>query len=124
MIYDDQYNFFDIDLNLNLICNNLYIIVLVFTSMETANYLGVQHHHACVSCMGTVIPGREYIPAFQKVFNNMHDKCFNTLPNNLSSKMYINLYSCIKKKSIYFCDPLKSLLSCFIIIVSSEEIVQ
>ena len=60
MMYDRQYNIFDIDLNLrqaNLICNNLYL-VLVLLSMETANYLGMWHHHAYASCTVTGIPGR------------------------------------------------------------------
>ena len=77
MTYDDQYNIFDFDLSIKFICNNLYLF-LVLTSKEWANYLGAQHHHAYVSCMIICKPGREYMPGFHEVFNNTHDKCFNT----------------------------------------------
>ena len=63
MIYDDQYKNFDIDLNLHLICDNIvYLLVLVLTSTDMANYLGARHHHANALCMIAGIPGREYIP--------------------------------------------------------------
>jgi hypothetical protein len=65
MIYDNQENIFDINLNLNLIYKNLFF-VFVLTSMAMANYLGALHHHAYASCLVTGIPGREYTQGFQR----------------------------------------------------------
>ena len=70
MINDDQdqYKNFDIDLNLDLICDNISYLVLVLTSTEMVNYLGARHHHANALCMITGITGREYIPGFHCTF--------------------------------------------------------
>ena len=68
MIHDDECKNFDIDLNLNLICDNIVYLVLVLASTEMANYLGARHHHANALCMITGIPGREYIPGFHRTF--------------------------------------------------------
>ena len=119
MICDDEYN----DLNLHLIYDNIVYLVLVLTSTEMANYLGARHHHAKALCMITGITGREYIPGFHRTF------LITRMTGALTHDLIIleNVYKFIyvyQEKSIYCCDPLKSLFSCFIIIVSSDEIVQ
>ena len=79
MKYNDQDNIFNIDLKLNLIlCDNLYL-VLVLTSMETANYLGMNMRHVWLRVVYQA--SRVYVTGFHKMFINTHDNCFNTWPN-------------------------------------------
>ena len=72
MIHDDECKNFDIDLNLNLICDNMVYLVLVLASTEMANYLGARHQHANALCMITGITGREYLPGFHRTFLITH----------------------------------------------------
>jgi hypothetical protein len=86
------------------ICGCIKIVTALFCGLQPPHKIiltlsAIMHH--CIfnhykpslleACSG--IASREYMPGFQKVFNNMHDQCFNTCWPNLSSKMYINAYT-------------------------------
>ena len=66
---------------------------------------------------GYGIPGREYIPGFQKVY------LITLMTSALLTHDTIHARKCINlsRKSMFCCGPLKSLFNCFIIIVSSSD---